>query len=371
MTTLICNDLVINEDSCNLSCRYCLTGQSTLKTAHLDKLIFGPPRRDCCRSGTPLRERLTRIVSRFRTQFDAPLLKITGGEVYLIDGIEEFIAECSALFETVIVQTNGVLLSDTQLDQLEALENVVLQISLDCHHFEGNSYRVGSASQHRKVMERLQRIFSRRIPIEVYSVVTDQNIDHLPDFADWLALQRSRPQLFFFPVRGPDARQFAPDPSKIGTLRAFVESPQRAAPVRPPQAYLERLLRFYAEGGRRFCCHLPRMAASTFSDGTLTPCPNIWFSDAGDYSGEAWQSVGQRMVESGIRRALLAPAPRLDACKGCYTPWDVLSLYIDGHLTIDDICSTPTYRAPEIRKRLLDARAGLDCREAEVAHFGR
>lgn len=359
MSTLICNDLVINEDSCNLSCRYCLTGQSNLKSGHVDRLIFKPPQRDCSRTGTDLRKRLEAIVTRFAAQFDAPMLKITGGEIYLIDGIEDFIAFCAERFETLLIQTNGVTLSNGQVDQLEALNNVVLQVSVDSHRADGNAYRVAHARQHRKVMERLSRLFARQIDIEVYCVISDLNIEQLGEFAEWLARQPACPQFFMFPVRGPDAEKFAVHSDQIDSLRRFVQDRDLARGVRPPQAYLDRLLRFYVDGERQFRCHLPRLAASTFSDGVLTACPNIWFSDAGNYAGSDWKAVGDRMVNSGVRHALLAPEPRLGACKGCFTPWDILSLFMEGALSLDDICATPAYRAPGVRARLHAARASL------------
>ena len=40
MKPLLANDLVVQEDNCNLSCKYCLTGQSMYKQGHLDKMIF-------------------------------------------------------------------------------------------------------------------------------------------------------------------------------------------------------------------------------------------------------------------------------------------------------------------------------------------
>lgn len=366
MTTFLCNDLVINEDFCNLSCEYCLTGQSNLKERHREKLIFQPPHRDHYKAGTPLRDRLDAIVARFAERFGAPILKITGGEVFLVAGIEDFIDRCAARFDTVIVQTNGVLVRDAQMQRMAAHDNLVLQISLDSPHYRGNAYRVANESQHRKVLDRIERLLDTGLPAEFYAVVNDRSVEDLSHFAHWLSQFPGPPQLFPFPVRGPDSERFAMQSDQIDRLIDLAQNREAFGDVLPPRAYLDRLIRFYRDGERRFRCHLPRLAASTFSDGTITPCPNIWFSDAGDMTQPDWRQTATRMLESGVRQALLAETPRLDACKKCFTPWDVLSMYMDGELTLDEVCATPAYRSPGIRRLLADAKQAISPNPAET-----
>ena len=80
---LLANDLVVNEDSCNLSCEYCLTGQSNMKDQHSELRIFQPPVRDACHPDTPLGERLRTVARRVKDAHDNPVLKLTGGELHL------------------------------------------------------------------------------------------------------------------------------------------------------------------------------------------------------------------------------------------------------------------------------------------------
>jgi hypothetical protein len=54
-------------------------------------------------------------------------------------------------------------------------------------------------------------------------------------------------------------------------------------------------------------------------------------------------------------RALLAPKPRLRACRGCFTPWDTLSMYFEDEITLDELCAAPTYAPPRIRS-LIESR---------------
>jgi MoaA/NifB/PqqE/SkfB family radical SAM enzyme len=357
--TLLGNDLVVNEDSCNLSCTYCLTGQSNLKKGHSEQLIFGPPVRDRFAADTPLGRRLPLIDSRIDETFKVPLLKVTGGEIFLVAGVMDFLREQAKEHEILVVQTNGVLVRDEHLAEFAAWGNVVVQVSLDSHLYPGNSYRVHSESLHSKVVRRIEAIVDSGLPVEVYGVLNDRSVQEIEAFAGWLA-DRERPPVFFpFPVRGPDAERFAVRTNQIPLVERFVDRYDDFAAL-PPRPYFDRLLRFYREGRRTFRCHLPRLVISTFSDGMVTPCPNIWFSNMGSVLADDYAQALSEVGTSGMYRALLAEKPRLKACHGCFTPWDTLSMYFEDEITLDELCAAPTYSPPAIRSLIADRKREYD-----------
>lgn len=347
---LLGNDLVVNEDSCNLACEYCLTGQSNLKASHSEQLIFKPPRRATYDSSSELGRHLPLIVDRVGAVFRAPLLKVTGGEIFLVRGMLKFLREQATRHEVLVVQTNGLLLKDEDLAEMESWGNVVVQVSLDAHTFEGNSYRVATESLHRKVLSRVETLLRSALPIEVYCVINDRSVRHLSGFARWLAGFNDPPIMFPFPVRGPGSQQYAIGSDQIHHIEELVAGRAQYEAVMPPSAYLDRLLSFYREGERTLRCHLPRLVVSTFSDGAVTPCPNIWFSDMGNLIDAGHEDVLKEIGQTGLYQALLAPRPRLDACKGCFTPWDMLSMYFENEITIEELVATPTYTPPAIRE---------------------
>jgi len=250
--------------------------------------------------------------------------------------------------------------SDSQLEQLRQLKNVIVQISLDSHTFKGNSYRVRSESHHDKVLERITRYFHMDVPTEIYAVINDRSIVGMKEFAGWLSSFPYPPQLFPFPVRGPDADKYKWREDQLYHLDGFSAVRDHFPEVIPSKAYLDRLMQFFTDGERRFGCHLPRLVASTFSDGVLTPCPNIWFSESGKLTDSNWRKSGEFMIESGLRSALLEKRPRLDACKKCFTPWDVLSMYMDDLISLEDLCATKAYSHPELRPFLQEAKLQVD-----------
>jgi MoaA/NifB/PqqE/SkfB family radical SAM enzyme len=351
------NDLVVNEDSCNLSCSYCLTGQSNLKKGHEEQLIFKPPVVDRYTPETSLGRRLDVIGDRVQRALRVPLLKVTGGEIFLVRGMIDYLAREAPKYRVLVIQTNGLLVTEEHLERFRSWGNVVVQVSLDSHLHPGNSYRVPQAGLHGKVIERIERILDSGLPVEVYAVLNDRSVEELEPFAAWLAARSRPPVCFPFPVRGPSAQEFAVRPDQVPLIERFVARYDDFAAVLPPRPYFARLLSFYHEGRRTFRCHLPRLVVSTFSDGMITPCPNIWFSDMGSVLDEAgWERSLDRIGGTGLYQALLAPTPRLAACKGCYTPWDLLSMYFDDEITLDELCAAPTYAPDEIRELLRDQK---------------
>lgn len=350
---LLGNDLVINENSCNLSCSYCLTGQSNLKASHEGKLIFQPPIIDRYTEASGLGARLNRIIERVNQKLAPPLLKLTGGEIFIIKGIMEFIEKVAPWHEAVIVQTNGLPLTDERIERLVCLGNITVQISLDSSNYLGNSYRVQSESIHDMILERIRRVVQSGLPLEIYGVLNDRSVPYLREFVDWCGqFRENAPQLFPFPVRGPDCGNFRVRPEQYHYVDELHTLLPEFAHVLPPKPYLDRLSAFYHDGARSWRCHLPRLVVSTFDDGVATPCPNIWFHKMGDLTADDWQDTLAQVNRTGFYELLLGERPRLDACKGCFTPWDTLSLYFEDCITLDELCRAPSYAPPGIRRLL-------------------
>jgi MoaA/NifB/PqqE/SkfB family radical SAM enzyme len=363
---MVVNDLVIAEDSCNLSCEYCLTGQSMFKQQHLLQRIFDPPRPNSCLPGTDLHDRLQAILDSVATQ-DIPVVKISGGEVFLVRGIMAFIEHLSARYETVVVLTNGLLLTDNKLARLKQLGNIVLQMSLDATRYAGNSYRVRSEDVHNKVMERIYRILEHAFPTEIYTVLNDRSIGALEQTYEDLLPYAAHTTVFPFPVRGPTREKFLPKPDQYPMLRKVIDQAQRYGSLIPSRPYLDRLWSFFRDGGRTFRCHLPRIAFTSFDDGKTTSCPNIWFNDVGNLVEESADAVFGRLKTNKFRQLLLADRPRIDACKACYTPWDPVSLYFEGQLTLDELAHVPIYRGPKTKARLAAIRDAYLAEERDHA----
>lgn len=351
---LLGNDLVINEESCNLGCHYCLTGQSNMKAGHTDQLIFEPPTFDEYREDTDLGKRLHTIVDRVNSELAPPLIKLTGGEIFIIKGMMDFVEKMAQEHVSVIVQSNGLTLSSDKIQRLAKLKNVIIQISLDSNEYEGNSYRVQSEKLHNKLMNRIAAVAHAGLPTEIYAVLNDKSAPHMASLVKWCAQFDENPlQIFPFPVRGPDSQKYQVRPEQYHYVDGLHDMLDQYDHVLPPKEYLDRLSAFYHDGERSWRCHLPRLVVSTFSDGVATPCPNIWFHSMGKLTEDAsWKGALDQVNRTAFYELLLGSRPRLDACKGCFTPWDTLSLYFESKISLDELCRAPSYAAPPIRALL-------------------
>ena len=133
------NDMVIEEQLCQMRCSYCLTEEYNL-------LMNVPDAR--LRLTTDRRTDWLDILDRYHRTVDSPILRLSGGEFFWLRGSTEFVQEASARYETVQVITNGVFLTSQRLAALSALGNCQLNISLDGHTLELNRHRL-PPRQHR------------------------------------------------------------------------------------------------------------------------------------------------------------------------------------------------------------------------------
>jgi len=351
-------DIVVRESNCNLSCTYCLTGQSNFKSEHSLLGIFAPPTKFDCGPQTELGRRL-RSILRAPAEARTPVVKLSGGEFMLIEGSDELVEEIAPSYETVVLLTNGMPLTQTRCARLRSLGNIVLQVSIDATRHSGNSYRCPDEATHHAAMSRLHGILKSGIPTEIYLVLHDRSMPSLRDTLDDLMPYSGALTVFPFPVRGPDRSSFQPTPEQQRTLLEVVEHASRWEGLLPGTPYLERLRRFYVDAGRRFSCHLPRVAFTAFDDGVVTNCPNIWFNHADNLLQKPVAEVYRTLTDAPFRRLLLAPAPRIDACRGCYTPWDPVSLYFEDQLSLQELGRIPMYRGPRTLDALAAAKAAL------------
>src|SRR4051812_10170311 len=100
------NDMVIEEQLCQMRCAYCLTEDFNL-------LMDVPDAR--LRLTTDKREDWHAVLDAYHEHIDAPVLRLSGGEFFWLKASTEFVEECSRRYETVQVITNGVFLNPQRI----------------------------------------------------------------------------------------------------------------------------------------------------------------------------------------------------------------------------------------------------------------
>ena len=77
----------------------------------------------------------------------------------------------------------------------------------------------------------------------------------------------------------------------------------------------------------------------------------------GNLTENDWENTLAQVNSTAFYDLLLGDRPRLDACKGCFTPWDTLSLYFESAITLDELCRAPSYSSSGIRNLLKSKKA--------------
>ena len=342
------NDFVVQEQLCNLRCEYCLNFENELK----GETPWQPTERVDLADGGAGLDRARRSLARCAEEGDAPLLRISGGEILALPGGVDFVAEAAESWHRVQVLTNGIGLHGETLETLSRIAGLNLCISIDGHTAESNHLRTSNARWAGRILDGLRAALDAGIPVEVYTVLTTANAGDLLSFARWLNdLPRSVDlRLLPFPVRGDAAERFAPGPEALESVESILENAQELRAILPPRAYLERLASFLRNGRRSNRCRGPLSFVQSFDDGTIASCSNCWAAPLGNILED--EGVFDVFGEAPIHRIFLRDPPRFPFCRGCFTPFDVVNVWIDGDCTDEELFGMDLYSSAPAQERM-------------------
>lgn len=341
------NDMVIEEQLCQMKCSYCLTEEYNLLMAVPDARL---------RLTTDRRSDWHQVLDAYHEHVDSPVLRLSGGEFFWLRGSTEFVAECSRRYETVQVITNGVFLNPQRLEALAALGNCQLNISLDGHTLELNRHRLPE-KQHRLhdvIMKNLDAAVKIGLRVEIQSVLTDANVHGQVAFAEFLRERYDgRVMLYFFPVRGDTAKRMGPPPGPH--LDPLLESYDEFAGVLPPRAYVAHMVDQLRQNVRTLPCYITATMVQLFGQGDVSACPHAWVKPMGNIT----RNVPLVIEEYGRHQhydLFMQQRPRFSFCKTCATPSDVINLYFLDRISDEEIGSTALYSGPRTRARLRELK---------------
>ncbi|MHC3438607.1 mycofactocin radical SAM maturase [Natrialbaceae archaeon A-gly3] len=192
---------------CNLHCDHCLSGSGP---------GYQRPEELTTEEAKAFIDELDRM--------DVFQVNIGGGEPFVRPDILELLAELTDRDVSTCVSTNGTQLDEKTLDELEAMDPLFLQVSLDGLRAENDAVRGDGVYD--QVIDTLGRLEDRDIGTTVNTVVTAQNVDDLPEIYDLadsfgagLRLNRFRPS-----GRGEDTwDRFRLDGDQIRFLHGWLE----------------------------------------------------------------------------------------------------------------------------------------------------
>lgn len=342
------NDMVIEEQLCQMRCSYCLTEEYNL-------LMNVPDAR--LRLTTDRRHDWHEVLDAYHQHVDAPILRLSGGEFFWLKGSTEFVEECGRRYETVQVITNGVFLTPQRLAALAAIGNCQLNISLDGHTLELNAHRLPAkqARLHDVIMHNLDAAVQAGLKLEIQSVLTDANVHGQVEFAEFLRERYDgRVMLYFFPVRGETAKRMGPPPGPH--LDPLLERYDEFAGVLPPKAYVAHMVEQLRAGVRTLPCYITATMVQLFGQGDVSACPHAWVKPMGNMTNRT-PLVLEEYGSHQHYDLFMQERPRFSFCKTCATPSDVVNLYFLDRVSDAEIGATSLYSGPRSQERLRELKA--------------
>jgi AdoMet-dependent heme synthase len=273
---------------CNLECAHCYISAGPHESAE----------------GELRTEECLRIAEQILEVNPAPLVILSGGEPLLRDDLETIASFASTRGATVVIGTNGTLLSEARIESLMAagVTGVAVSVdSLDTHRHDAFRHGVGAFEATAAAIGRLR---AHRLDFIVQTMVTKRSRSELGQLVTWAAAQGAVSfNAYFLVATGRGARLSDLTPEEYeSALTELVEhqrqyqgqmmvrakcAPQfmrllhQLAPDSPILSYATR-----CPCGTQYCRITP--------DGQLTPCPYIPTS-AGDLRtndfGDIWREA--------------------------------------------------------------------------------
>lgn len=367
---LLFNDYVIKFDVCNFRCDYCLnllkpkdkelwadTKQKLLKehdNAKREILADELRNENIYHRRNELGKRINSMLDHFEEIIDTPILRLSGGELFAIKNIEEFIEERGKKYDVVQIVTNGYYLDKSLIQRLKECKNVHIHFSLDGHTLAMNSKRIKSQQVQDRLLRNLDMLVENDIPVEINSVMSNVNTRDYLSFLDYLLRYEGRLTAFPSPIRGIELEEHQPDEKSRKMFEKIVDEFPKYSAILPPKEYFEYLSIFYRDGIRNGKCFLPEFCIQSLDDGTITPCALGWTKQLGNLLAEDLKTVQNRIGHDKLYKLLCNKRIRMEYCKKCYSTYEVCNLFFNHIISIEDMKRMPLYSNERTYNRLME-----------------
>ncbi|MGA9347576.1 MAG: radical SAM protein [Anaerolineae bacterium] len=363
---MIVHDHVLTDFICNLRCTYCPCEVDLIKRKgdmlYVRSSEYSPAYHESI--GTFL-ERNQEVIRRSKRQKNTPILKVSGGEIFLIPEFMNMLPILADKYAVVQILTNGTLINPTIIEKLKAIPNIHIQVSLDGHTIEMNTHRFRNPRVLLLILNNLTLLSKANIPLEINCVLTTANTGGFFDFVKDIDHRLRECIVYPFPVRSNP--ELFPHPDQIETFeQAFKENFLSVKHLLPPIQYFHALIEFMKSGKRLKGCYVPHVVLATSGDGQLEACTCGPVKSLGNVLAtsvsEAFMRVGKDPCYDSVREPDLSPV----CCHDCFTHYDIINLFMEGGISVRELKTMPFFNAPEVIDKLIAIKEELDLSKSEV-----
>ncbi len=348
MKEFFLTSLEVEFELCNLRCQYCWLTLGNLETFRRGDQIFSRQKGQTIHfdySVSDLRQNISHILEKS----DSYLLKVSGGEIFILPEVIDELILVSERFEKVLIVSNGTIIKRENLEKLDP-NKFCFQISLDGHITQANALRYKEATRNtEKVLRTVELLYEQGFRLEISCVLTDYNIRYLTEFCQYLFHHFPQVTIIPFPVRFSEYYL-----SNTDNNIAILSHLKDAFPLGtiPPKGYMEALIET-VKGRKNNTCFLPIIGLYGCEDGSRPLCPcgiidnhqNIFERDC-----VLPPDLGHPSVRKVLRR-------EEQKCFSCFTHFDIINLFIEGHISLEEMQKTGIFQDLKLLSYLVKYRS--------------
>lgn len=356
-SNVLITNIIIKSMKCDSFCKYCYLQRDSKNVKYTKPYKYEGVLRDNIRS----------ILEFSKTYFNCPIIKICGGEVFLMNNLKELVKELLEYYPYVLIQTNGKHFDENNLKWIIDLKRVLIQISLDGHNVKMNGYRFFDEEAMNSVLFAIETLRKNNVYLEIISVLNNLNTHCFDEFLDYLYQLPSgeiKNAMKVTPIYLIDKTgKYRSTKEDNGVIEELILQYEKYKYLLPPKSYMNSIFMLMQGERLKYKCHNSIVSLNFTDDGKLKACTNILPKDSlnvGDIFSEEHESIVERFGKTKFQNMLLETEKRLPFCQNCFNFCSIYNLYLNNTYSLEELCQNNyMYDLPEVKDSLARVKVSL------------
>jgi sulfatase maturation enzyme AslB (radical SAM superfamily) len=235
-----------------------------------------------------------------------------------------------------------------------------------------NQYRFESQEILDKLLYAISALKENDIYLELTSVLNNVNTSRYPEFLEYLYELpggKRKNSLKATPILLIDKTgKFKAQEEDIKTLEGLTGE-NRFSSITPPVKYMEYLYKLLLGQKLEYQCYNPIISANYIDQGDVKACTNVLpesVLNVGNIFNTPLEDIVERFGKTKFQKLLLNTKQWVPLCKNCFNFCSIYNLYLNGSLTLDELCENNyMFEVKEVRDMLqllkdeIDSNKGL------------
>lgn len=354
---ILLTNLLIKQGHCDSFCKYCYHNKEEGYTENSSEYTYE----------NELKDNIDQIIEFSSNNFNCPIIKICGGEIFLMTNLKELVGRLLDKYPYVLIQTNGKHLNDETLEWIINYKRVFLQVSMDGHLLSMNRYRFETQDILDKLLYAIKILKKNDIYIELTSVLNKLNTARYAEFLDYLYELpggKKSNTLKATPILLMDKTgEFKASPEDIKEIEKLTVE-NKYSQILPPIQYMKHFYKLMQGEKLNYYCYNPIISANYIDTGEVKGCTNVLpenVLNVGNVFTDKHEDIMNRFGRTKFQQLLVNTKQWVPLCKTCYNFCSIYNLYLNGSMSIDELSSNNyMFEVEEVREILIKLKAEIE-----------